>query len=106
MRVSSHLRLASVVTLRGDRLASERIWWDAATLFSQMGLLPTHVPFTSADSTNGVAQEVRLPVSGAEQASKLVDASDGASNLMMADGWGLRDAPARSPRPTEADRTH
>lgn len=81
----------SVVTIRGDRLASERIWWDQATLLSQFGLLPSHVPWISNSSSSPSKEEdvVRLPVSGLEQAAKLVDEGEGESNEMMGDGWGV-----------------
>jgi len=83
--------MMSVVTLRGDRLASERIWWDQATLLSQLGLLPSHVPWPPSSSASASKEDevVRLPVSGSEQAAKLVDEGEGESNAMMGKDWGV-----------------
>lgn len=87
--IKVHLPMMSVVTLRGDRLASERIWWDQATLLSQLGLLPSHVPWSSSSSLSNEEEFIRLPVSGLEQAGKLVDEGEGESNEMMGEGWGV-----------------
>jgi carboxymethylenebutenolidase len=51
------LPLVVVVQFRGDRLASERIYWDQASLLVQLGLL-------EADG---------LPVVGAESGNKVLD---------------------------------
>jgi carboxymethylenebutenolidase len=51
------LPLVVVVEFRGDKLASERIYWDQASLLAQLGLLPTD----------------RLPVAGAESGGKVLD---------------------------------
>ena len=51
------LPLVVVVQFRGDKLASERIYWDQASLLVQLGLL-------KADD---------LPVAGVESANKVLD---------------------------------
>src|SRR5919198_4030773 len=51
------LPLIVVVQFRGDKLASERIYWDQASLLVQLGLL-------KADD---------LPVAGVESANKVLD---------------------------------
>ncbi|WP_245813726.1 dienelactone hydrolase family protein [Rhodococcus marinonascens] len=59
--------LVAVVTLRGDKLYNEHIYWDQASLLVQIGLL----------DPDG------LPVTGIEQAHKLVDKSLPSNELMQ-----------------------
>ncbi|MFM8220714.1 MAG: hypothetical protein ACKOJF_17505, partial [Planctomycetaceae bacterium] len=49
--------MVAVVQFEGDRIASERIYWDQASVLVQLGLL----------------QPARLPITGAEQARKVED---------------------------------
>jgi carboxymethylenebutenolidase len=49
--------MVAIVTFDGDKIASEHIYWDQATVLVQLGLL----------------EAKGLPVSGAEQARKLMD---------------------------------
>ncbi|MEV0946270.1 dienelactone hydrolase family protein [Rhodococcus sp. NPDC049939] len=58
--------LVAVVTLRGDKLYNEHIYWDQASLLVQIGLL----------DPDG------LPVTGGEQARKLMDKSLPSNELM------------------------
>jgi carboxymethylenebutenolidase len=59
--------MVAVVTFEGDKLASERIYWDQASVLVQTGLL---------DPTG-------LPVAGAETARKVLDTAL-PSNMLMA----------------------
>ncbi|AOW92375.1 carboxymethylenebutenolidase [Rhodococcus sp. WMMA185] len=61
--------LVAVVTLRGDKLHNEHIYWDQASLLVQIGLLDPE----------------GLPVTGATQAHKLMDESLPSNELMP--GW-------------------
>jgi carboxymethylenebutenolidase len=56
----------AVVTFEGDKLASERIYWDQASVLVQVGLLDL----------------AGLPVAGAETAQKVLD-STRPSNILM-----------------------
>ena len=50
-----HVKVALVasVSFEGDRLVSERIYWDQATVLVQLGLLdPTGLPVCGAESTD------------------------------------------------------
>lgn len=75
--------MIAVVNIRGDRLYSEHIWWDQGTTLRQAGILPTHIPYPTLDST------LRLPVTGAECAKMLIDGG-GESNEMFGSGWGVQ----------------
>lgn len=48
-----------VVGFEGDKVAFERIYWDQASVLAQLGLI----------------DKAKLPVTGAEQAARLVDPS-------------------------------
>lgn len=79
----------SVVNIRGDRLFHEHIAWDQATLLRQLGLLPEYLPFPYAlpggkTPKPGKRFEYRLPVTGVEAATKLVDERAIESNDMFA----------------------
>jgi carboxymethylenebutenolidase len=58
--------MIAVVTFEGDKLASERIYWDQASVLVQIGLL---------DPTG-------LPVAGAEAARKVLDTALPSNTLM------------------------
>jgi carboxymethylenebutenolidase len=58
--------MVAVVTFEGDKLASERIYWDQASVLVQAGLL---------DPTG-------LPVAGAETARKVLDTALPSNTLM------------------------
>lgn len=58
--------LVAIVTIRGDKLCNEHIYWDQASVLIQIGLL---------DPTG-------LPVTGSEQAKKLVDKTLPSNELM------------------------
>ncbi|KAL0580900.1 hypothetical protein V5O48_001094 [Marasmius crinis-equi] len=73
-----------VVNVRGDRLYHEHIWWDHASALLQVGVLPSHVPHGD--------KRLRLPIAGVEGARLLVDETDGTSNEMLGDSWGIQGA--------------
>ena len=56
----------AVVGFEGDKVASERIYWDQASLLVQVGLLDPSL----------------LPVCGAEQAAKVLDESRSCNGLI------------------------
>lgn len=58
--------LIAIVTIRGDKLCNEHIYWDQASVLVQIGLL-------NADT---------LPVSGIEQSKKLLDKTLPSNKLM------------------------
>ncbi len=62
--------LVAIVNFRGDKLYHEHIYWDQASVLTQLGLL---------DPKN-------LPVAGVEVARKLVDETL-PSNALMGDSW-------------------
>ena len=64
--------LVAIVQFRAGQLAHEHIYWDQASLLVQVGLL---------DST-------RLPVSGAEQARRLLDPAEPANEMIA--HWRLK----------------
>jgi carboxymethylenebutenolidase len=61
------LPMVAIVSFRGNQIFHEHIYWDHASLLAQVGLLDTE----------------SLPVSGAEQADKVLDKSSVPSNEMM-----------------------
>ena len=61
--------MVAIVQFQGDKLAHEHIYWDQASVLVQIGLLDA----------------AGLPVSGAEQAAKVIDKSL-ASNALMRNG--------------------
>lgn len=61
------LPMVAIASFRGKRLYHEHLYWDHATLLVQVGLLDPKI----------------LPVSGAEQAEKVLDESSRPSNAMM-----------------------
>jgi carboxymethylenebutenolidase len=98
--------MTSIVALRGDRLSHEHISWDQATVLSQLGLLPTYVPFPypiaskngklvgkedaakegakeGESEQEGRKYEVRIPVLGADTARKLVEEGSVESNALI-----------------------
>ena len=79
--------MTSVVNVRGDRLYHEHIAWDQASVLLQLGLLPEYLPFPypvdGSTVTKGERYEYRVPASGAEIASKLVDERSVESNRMF-----------------------
>ncbi|GAA5985669.1 hypothetical protein JCM11641_001468 [Rhodosporidiobolus odoratus] len=80
-----HLEIPTVaiVCFRGDRLCSEHIHWDQATVLKQLDLLTSHFPCpssaspASSSSSGGVQPLIRLPVCGKEAAQKLVGGEGG-----------------------------
>lgn len=58
-----------VVDFEGDKLKAERIYWDQGTVLAQLGLLPEG-----------------LPIAGAEQSAKALDAAAVPSNQMLTRG--------------------
>ena len=58
--------MLAVVTFEGNKLASERIYWDQASVLVQVGLL----------------DPARLPVAGAQTARKVLDATLPSNTLM------------------------
>jgi len=79
--------MLGVVNFRGDRLYHEHIWWDQATALVQVGVLPSHLPYSHPDGN----KVLRLPVAGAESARLLADETDGTSNEMLGADWGVSD---------------
>jgi carboxymethylenebutenolidase len=63
--------LVVVAQLDGDRIVSERIYWDQASVLVQLGLL---------DSST-------LPVAGAETARKVLDPTLPSNELIRRAGW-------------------
>lgn len=61
------LPMVAIVSFRGNRIYHEHIYWDHASLLAQVGLLDVGT----------------LPVSGAEQADKVLDKASLPSNQMM-----------------------
>lgn len=69
----------SVVTIRGGKLFHEHLYWDQASVLVQVGLLdPTLVP--QSMKSKGMK---RLPVYGAEIASKVLDEESEPSNELI-----------------------
>lgn len=73
--------MISMVSVRGDRLCHEHIWWDQACVLKQAGILPPHLPHPCT------GKSTRLPVAGVEAARLLADATDGQSNEMLQESW-------------------
>ncbi|KAF8590692.1 hypothetical protein K439DRAFT_1381726 [Ramaria rubella] len=80
--------MMSVVNVRGDRLYHEHIWWDQAGALKQAGVIPSHIPYPLPDGK----QTLRLPISGAEAAKLLANETDGQSNEMLGNDWGISNA--------------
>jgi len=80
--------MMAVINFRGDRLYSEHLWWDQATVLRQLDILPTHLPFPEPTGS-GPKKSLRLPVAGVESAHMLIDESAGKSNEMLGPGWGV-----------------
>ncbi|EME42768.1 hypothetical protein DOTSEDRAFT_176049 [Dothistroma septosporum NZE10] len=80
-----HVALVSIVTVRGGKLVSEHMYWDQASVLVQVGLLdPNLVP--GSFQKQGLK---RLPVCGAEAASKVLDEESKPSNELIPD-WKNR----------------
>jgi carboxymethylenebutenolidase len=62
--------IVAVVQFEGDKIAGERIYWDQASVLTQVGLL---------DATN-------LPVTGAEAARKVLDPAAEPANALIERG--------------------
>jgi carboxymethylenebutenolidase len=60
---------------------------DQATALQQAGHLPTFVPFAEDGKT-----KLRLPTDGYASARLLLDETDGQSNLMFGEDWGVQSA--------------
>jgi carboxymethylenebutenolidase len=73
---SVELPVAAVVGFEGDKVASEHIYWDQASLLVQVGLLDPE----------------SLPVCGAEQAAKILDESLPCNALIERANDGRRQA--------------
>ncbi|QRV82006.1 carboxymethylenebutenolidase [Ceratobasidium sp. AG-Ba] len=72
-----HVPFVAVVNVRGDKLYHEHIYWDQASVLSQIGLLPAHLAFP------GSTEQIKLPVVGVDQAKKMTDPSALESNLLI-----------------------
>ena len=68
--------LVAIVCVRGGKLYHEHIYWDQATVLSQIGLLDPKL----ASRGNG---KQRLPVVGAEGARKVLDENSSRSNKLI-----------------------
>ncbi|KAJ5341706.1 hypothetical protein N7541_010830 [Penicillium brevicompactum] len=78
----------AIVNIRGDRLYHEHIMWDQGGALAQCGLLPEYLPFPYALSDGSLPGkrkqfEYRLPVAGAETATKMLDKHGVPSNSMI-----------------------
>lgn len=82
---------------------AEHIWWDQSTVLLQIGIIPSHVPWPlsphSAEPTpEGVAgqwqrKKLRLPIAPGDSSAKLlIDETDGVSNQMFGEEWGVMNA--------------
>ena len=72
-------------------MSLEHIWWDQATVLRQAGILPSHLPFSGPNAVSDVSPPLlRLPVAGAETASKLVNETEERSNIMFGPEWGIQ----------------
>jgi hypothetical protein len=78
--------MVSVVTVRGGKLISEHMYWDQASVLSQVGLLdPRMVP--KGFKNKGLK---RIPVAGAEAAKQLVEPRQERYNKLLQE-HGLMD---------------
>jgi hypothetical protein len=76
------IAVVSIIVVRGQRLASEHVYWDQASVLVQIGALdPSHVP--NALKSKGCK---RLPVLGADEAKKVLDVDSVPSNGFI-DDW-------------------
>jgi len=66
--------LVGIISFRGDKLVNEHLYWDQASVLVQIGLL----------------DPAGLPVSGREQAQKLLDPSRPSNDMMP--GWARSDS--------------
>ena len=74
-----HVAMVSVVCIRGGKLVHEHVYWDQASVLVQVGLLdPNLVP--QSMKSKGLK---RLPVYGAETASKVLDEESHPSNELI-----------------------
>ncbi|KAJ5570116.1 uncharacterized protein N7459_009546 [Penicillium hispanicum] len=78
----------AVVNIRGDRLYHEHIAWDQGTVLRQLGLMPDFLPFPYAlpdgrAPGSNMAYEYRVPVAGADTASKMRNRNGVPSNEMF-----------------------
>jgi len=64
------LPLVAIVQFRGDKLASEHLYWDQASLLAQVGIL----------------DKEKLPITGAEAAERVLD-HELPLNTLRADAW-------------------
>ncbi|UNI24856.1 Carboxymethylenebutenolidase [Purpureocillium takamizusanense] len=86
--LKAEVPFTAVVNIRGDRLYHEHISWDQGTVLRQLGLLPEYLPFPYAlpdgrTAAAGRTFEYRVPVLGAETASKMRDKNSVASNALI-----------------------
>lgn len=85
-----HIAIVNVVCIRGGKLFHEHIYWDQASVLVQVGLLdPKLVP----DSFKSKGLQ-RLPVYGAETASKVLDPESQPTNDLIS-AW--KDRPKGDP---------
>lgn len=88
-----HVAMVSIVTIRGGKLVHEHLYWDQASVLVQVGLLdPNLVP--EGFAKQGVK---RLPVYGAETASKALDVESQPSNNLIAE-WKQKQQKPRQRR--------
>ena len=86
--LKAEVPFTAVVNIRGDRLYHEHISWDQGTVLRQLGLLPEYLPFPHAlpdgrTAAAGKTFEYRVPVLGAETASKMRDKNSVSSNGLI-----------------------
>lgn len=86
--------MTGVIHFRGDRLYSERLWWDQGTVLRQLGLMPEYLPFPHSlpggkSPVAGSRIEYRVPVTGVQTAMKIRDRNCVASNEML--GFSIRE---------------
>lgn len=86
VRKVPHILASLLVHVYSPSLCAEHIWWDQATVFVQIGIIPSHVLFGEEKKM------LRLPAAGAECARLLADETDGTSNEMFGSDWGIQDA--------------
>lgn len=77
------IALVSVVSIRGQKLEWERLYWDQASVLVQVGLLDARLGAVGLGQ-NGLNQ---LPIVGAEGARKVLEGAEGgvAYNGLIAD---------------------
>ncbi|RMZ72028.1 dienelactone hydrolase [Pyrenophora seminiperda CCB06] len=81
--------MVSVVAVRGEKLVSEHVYWDQASVLVQVGLLdPKTVPQMKTKKMRGAVEDLeQLPVVGGEAARLLVEPrEEGYNGLLEVNG--------------------